>query len=95
MQFQKDEFDTQLAMQELELKSKNDQISHLKKENSKSVKTLEKMLNVQKYTKNLKSETIEQNKKYEEHIQKLDLEKQHLKQKYQEKIETLIQERDS
>jgi len=53
------------------------------------------MLNVQKYTKNLKSETIEQNKKYEEHIQKLDLEKQHLKQKYQEKIETLIQERDS
>ena len=43
-------------------------IAHLKKEKSKSVKTLEKMLNVQKYTKNLKFERDEQNKKYDEHI---------------------------
>jgi hypothetical protein len=62
-------------MQGLELESKNDQIAHLKKENSKTVKTLEKMLNVQKYTKNLKTERDEQNKSYEEHIVKLNLER--------------------
>ena len=33
------------------------------------------MLNVQKYTKNLKTERDEQNKSYEEHIVKLNLER--------------------
>jgi hypothetical protein len=46
-------------MQGLELKSKDDKIAHLKRENAKSVKTLEKMLDVQKYTKNLKTEQHE------------------------------------
>ena len=82
-------------MQGLELQSKNDQIAHLKKENSKSIKTLEKMLNVQKYTKNLKSETAEQNRNYEEQIHKLKDAMVNMKRKYQDQIEELSQEKNS
>ena len=53
------------------------------------------MLNVQKYTKNLKSETAEQNRSYEEQILKLKEGMIEMKRKYKDQIEVLSHEKNS